>query len=216
MSLASRGHWKEAASGLAMGLPHQPDNHDFYHALAPLLVQSGDIDGYRQLCVTIVSKFGATKDTYIADRMAKDCLILPVPGMDLARVGDLAQRALTQGANQPALPFFQVCKAMAEYRQGHFESAAEWAKKASGSPIPYSAAESFAVLSLAQWRMQQYEEARASIARCEAVVEKSLPKLESGNLGDDWRDWIITHVWLAEAKSLILGAPARTRAPGEK
>jgi hypothetical protein len=36
-------------------------------------------------------------------------------------------------------------------------------------------------------------------------VQKQLPPPESHNLGSDWRDWIISHALLEEARSMIQG-----------
>jgi len=41
-----------------------------------------------------------------------------------------------------------------------------------------------------------------------------LPKLESGDLGDGWLDWIIAHALMREAQAMIEGNPeakARTK-----
>lgn len=206
-SFARRGRWKEAVQDATLLLEREPHEHLNYHTVAPLLVQAGDIDAYRDLCQKILAQFANATDPYVADRMAKDCLILPVPGLDLARVAGLAEVSISQGANLPALPFFHMCKALAEYRQGHFANAVEWASKSVGNPFPYSATESYAVLAMAHCRLQQYDAARAAFANGVAL-EAKLPKLESGDLGNDWRDWIIANALLAEAKTLLERVPS--------
>jgi hypothetical protein len=51
--------------------------------------------------------------------------------------------------------------------------------------------------------LKHVENARTALGRCNQVVEEQLPKIGLRQLGPDWRDWIIAHVLLTEAKSLI-------------
>jgi hypothetical protein len=44
---------------------------------------------------------------------------------------------------------------------------------------------------------------RAPLAAAAAVIGAKMPKLDSGNLGDQWNDWIMAHAVLNEAKVLI-------------
>src|SRR5271166_5282614 len=102
-----------------------------YLTLAPLLEVTHDLVNYQKLCQRIVARFAGSTDAYIADRMAKDCLILPSSGVDLQAVGELAETAVTVGGQAPWANMFRCCKALAEYRQGHFGSAVELARLAS-------------------------------------------------------------------------------------
>ena len=135
--------------------------------------------------------------------MAKDCLIHAAAGVDLPRVATLAELAVTAGKDQPAYPFFQFCKALAEYRQGHFASAAEWARQASGTSFSLVVVEASAVLAMAQHQLQQPEAARTSLIQAESTFASKLPQLESGDIGGDWRDWVIARALLTEAQALI-------------
>ena len=67
---------------------------------------------------------------YIDERVAQDCLLLPHSGVDLELVDKLADMAVARGSGESALPYFQACKAMSQYRLGHFAEAIEWAEKA--------------------------------------------------------------------------------------
>jgi hypothetical protein len=40
------------------------------------------------------------------------------------------------------------------------------------------------------------------------IINKELPALDSGDIGEDWIDWIIAHALLREAQALIEGQPA--------
>jgi WD40 repeat protein/serine/threonine protein kinase len=217
---ARRGHWSQAAENAAKALELRPTDHVPYHMLAPLLVAIGDADGYRQVCQKILAQFQGTPNAFVADRMAKDCLVLPSSGADWKIVGQLAETAVTAGKNQSALPYFQCTKALAEYRMGHFASAVDWAQKSIDNPsYPRDASrfvEAYMVLAMAQYQMTQTDEARATSAKG-MVKADELTKLDSGDVGDGWRDWIIAHALMKEAKVLINGESAPpTSQPKEK
>ena len=111
---ARRGLWQPAASDLTRAVQLDPQNHQFYHALAPLLAAEGDLTSYRQLCARILTHFAQANDPSIADRMAKDCLILPSSGVDLSAAGRMADMAATGGH-----PYFFLCKGLAEIGRAH-------------------------------------------------------------------------------------------------
>jgi hypothetical protein len=56
---------------------------------------------------------------------------------------------------------------------------------------------------MAQFHLNQIGEARVSASEAEMIVRDSMPKLENGNLGGDWRDCIISRALLKEAINLI-------------
>ena len=204
--LARLGRWREASDIAKVLLDHNPDGYANYHVLAPLLVAGTNLAEYRNVCREIIKRFHDTKSPYAADPMAKDCLILPSVVEDLEPVAAMAETAVTGTESLPPYPFFEVCKALAEYRQGHYEGAIKWASEAAQVPFPYSQAEAYATLAMAECRLKQTENSRTSLAKCVEVVETEMPRMQSGDLGSDWRDWIIAHALLAEARSLIEGA----------
>jgi serine/threonine protein kinase/Tfp pilus assembly protein PilF len=204
--LARRGQWKEAAEDAAKVVQFVPADHQSYHLLAPLIVAMGNREEYRKLCPGILARFARSQNIYEADRMAKDCSILPSSGADPQAIAELARVAITGGKDPSVLPYFQVSSAMAEYRAGHFATAVEWARKGAAASHRYARVEAGAVLAMAQFQLKQSGEARAALAQC-AEAAHDLPTLESGDLGGDWRDWIISHVLLEEARALIPGEP---------
>jgi len=205
-SLARRGRWKEAASDAAVALEHEPDDHSRYHTLAPLLIAGGDREAWRTLCGEIVERFADTTNCFVADRMAKDCLIVPMAGFDLQAVATLADKAVTLGHKEAALPFFQVCKALADYRTGKYESTVSWAERALKSGFRHAQVEAGAVLAMAHHKLEHHEAARAALLHCADVMERKLPSRGGSDFGADWRDWIICQTLLDEARQL-LGVP---------
>jgi eukaryotic-like serine/threonine-protein kinase len=205
---AQNGRWREAAADYASLIELEPTDHLSYHLLAPLLVQSGDLEGYRRLCARLLARCGSTNDPFVAERMAKACLILPGSGVDLAAVGQLAETAVTVGKNDPSLPFFQFVKGFAEYRQDHFASAIEWEQKAFATPrVDFRDAEAWMVLAMAYDQLKRTDEAHNALAKGIEIINRHVPKPESGYIGRDWNDWLIAQALMKEAKELIEGLP---------
>ena len=203
---AERGQFAEAAADLVRVREANPENHGVWHELAPLLVASGQLDAYREHCRKSTERFGNSADPLIAERIAKDCLILPASGADLAVVAKMADTAAAV-TNRSATPSFQFVKGLAEYRRGRFAGAVEWVNKAltKEGDSENRDVEAYMVLAMARYQLKQTDEARAALARGTEIERTKLPKLESGDIGESWLDWIIAHALMREAKALIEG-----------
>ncbi len=200
------GRWSDAAADFAKAVELEPDNVENYHRLAPLLVQSGRLDAYRELCRKSVERFANTRSPAVAERVAKDCLILPASGADLETVMTMADIAVSAGTNHSGINWIRVTKSLAEYRQGRWASAVEWTEQALTDPgVNERDAEAYLILAMAKQHLNQPGEAHAALAKAVEIAETKLPKLESGDLGELWGDWIIAHVLMSEAKLLIEG-----------
>jgi tetratricopeptide (TPR) repeat protein len=199
--LAKHGRWKEAAADFAKVIALTPDDHYDFFVLAILQVQCGDWDAYQNLCAKILARFGETTNPTIAERMAKDCLFTANSGTDLATVCKMADLAVTKGDNNP---YVQFVKGLAEYRQGHFASAAEYLPKALGGRDPYLDAGAELVLAMTQYQLKETDAAQASLATGAELIDSKTPKIDKGEVGDDWwNDWIINRVLLGEARKLV-------------
>src|SRR6266404_6108359 len=203
---ARKGRWRQARDDAAMGIRIRPDYVVLYHGLATLLIAVKDFEAYRQLCSEMVGRFKGTIDASAADQVAKDCLILPSSGADLRDVAALAEFAVTAGKGQGAYTFYLCTKARSDYRQDRFEEAVARTSVILEDPFPYTQAEGATVLAMAQFRLGRIEEARAALAKLETVVREKLPPPGNRDLGHDWKDWIVAHVLLDEARTLIEGA----------
>jgi len=135
--LVRRAQWQQALDAAAHALAILPDDHTSYHIEAPLLVETGNRSAYEGLCGKITERFQGVTDPFLADRMAKDCLILPRPSADLKVPGELAETAVSRGKGQTSFTFFECSKALAEYRQGHWAGAVDWAQQAAANSSSY-------------------------------------------------------------------------------
>ena len=118
------GDWKSAAGDFSQALDLEPANISSYDALAPLLVQSGEMDAFVRHCARFLSRFGGASDPARAGVVARDCLLAPAAGVDLGALAALAQRALDAATNGIPLCRNQLTSGLAAYRQGHYSEAA--------------------------------------------------------------------------------------------
>ena len=201
-----RGEWPAAIRNFTRSITADPTNHLAYHCLAPLLVQTGDWGAYRKHCERVLSQFGETTDPAVAERMAKDCLMLPPPAASLVRFAKMADTAVAAGPTNSSWPYYEFVKGLAEYRLGHFASVLEWLQKvAAQEGMPARTAQADATLAMAEFQLGQTNAARATLAE---GIKISETKLTPGRI--DWNDSIIAEILLREAHELIMGAPMPT------
>jgi tetratricopeptide (TPR) repeat protein/thiol-disulfide isomerase/thioredoxin len=198
---AKHGRWPEAVADYSKVIALAPNDHYDYELLAALLVQIDDQAGYQSLCASILDRFSNTTDSTIAERMAKSCLLTTYSGADLAVVSKMADGAITK--NKSNL-FLQLAKGLAEYRQRHFGAAEEHLQIALGGRNPYLNAGAELVLSMAQYQLKQPDQARASLDKGAELIDSKMPRIDQGEIGDDWwNDWIINRTLLREAREMI-------------
>jgi tetratricopeptide (TPR) repeat protein len=199
-----RGQWQDAESDAALALKHQPNNPERYHVLATLLAKRRTGAGYEDVCRGYFAKFRETTNVYVADQLAKTCLLLPSPEADLKTLDRLADLALTHGTGDKfSMPFFQVCKGLCEYRQGNFSEAVAWAQKALESSSLYSHGQAYAVLAMAYWRLEQKDPARAMLEKGNLLAPSVIPARDTEDPGKAWLAWLYARIALDEAAALI-------------
>jgi tetratricopeptide (TPR) repeat protein len=198
------GRWKEAVADVKGALALKPDDDVISHLLTPLLVQSGDLEAYRQHCRSQLERFKNTDNPSTAYRVAKDCLMLPSSGVDFYVAADLADRAVRLGRR----PRDEFCKSLAEYRQGRFPSAAERLEKLLTQERQdiHLEIEARLVLGMVYHHLHRSDEARAAFAQGVALAEKKLPRLDESDLGDDPSNCIWANALIGEARVLLQGS----------
>jgi tetratricopeptide (TPR) repeat protein len=200
---ARRGQWQEAAADAALAFEHQPSNAR-YSMVAALYVKTHNRPAYEQLCRRLLTTFGDTTNVYVADQVAKACLFLPSSELDLKVIDHLADVAVTHGIGDPgAMPFFQDCKALSEYRQGHYAEAVEWAQNPLKIPGIYVHEHAYAVLAMAYWRLGQNDEARAMLAKGDTLAPPVMPVRIAEDPANAWLAWLYARIQLDEATELI-------------
>ncbi|HXT38683.1 MAG TPA: protein kinase [Candidatus Angelobacter sp.] len=194
-----RGEWQEAAADFERVVELIPTDHDAYHSLAPLLAQS-DPGAYRRLRVQMLAAFARTSEPAIAERMARDCMILSPPATDLETIGKMVDAAIAAGPNHQFWDYFQFVKGLYEYRNGRFASTVEWLQKVvPRESDPNRTVEAYMVLAMAQHQLKQVDEARATLGKGLKIADAKLSKPGSPQFNDQ----IAAQMLVREARALI-------------
>jgi serine/threonine protein kinase/tetratricopeptide (TPR) repeat protein len=209
-----RGNWPGAAADVTIAHKYQPDGWGLFALLAALLLECNEQPQYHQLCAELLTTYGGTTNVYVADQVAKACLLRPGTEKYMDAVGRLADLPVTGGTgDQDAMPFFEVCKALSEYRQGQYDQAIKWAEQPLKIPGNSSHGQAYAVLALADWRLGKLDEARTMLARGEEAAPRSLPSSIAEDPGNAWQAWLFARIQLAEAAALIQPKGQTSTAP---
>jgi hypothetical protein len=123
---------------------------------------------------------------------------LPNSGVDQQLLEQLETRAVALGNGDGGIGYFQACKALSDYRKGHFAEAAEWGEKARKSSDVFARAEASAALSMAEWRLGQKEQARDTFSEGNKLVTE-ISSTHGVDLGDGWTNWVVARILLDEA-----------------
>jgi serine/threonine-protein kinase len=193
--LVRRGRGEEVRREWKKALELDPPKHAAWFGYAELCLFLGDEAEYRRARQDLLRRFGDTRDPYVAEQTARAVLLAPPSEEELRVAVALADRAVAADPTTHAwvYPYFLFAKGLAEYRQGHLESAVSImngkAAKVLG-PCPRF------VLVMARHRLGDKEEARAALAAAISAVDWSMARVRSH---DQW----LWHVLRREAEALI-------------
>jgi Flp pilus assembly protein TadD len=201
-ALAQRGQWLDAAAKYSRLVSLQRNDPELCHGLAALLLQTSDLRGYERHCAAILERFGSTPDRMVAARLGRDCLILPCSGTNLDGAIQLIEKA--GAADSQNSGDYLLARALAELRRGNFsEAIARLGRIPAESGLPEQDAQAALILSLANGRLGQMEQARSALEKAKEIIEAGLPKIENGFLGERWVEWIVTYALLREVRLLV-------------
>jgi tetratricopeptide (TPR) repeat protein len=209
-----RGNWPGAAEDVTLNYKYHPDGWGLYALLAALLLESHEQARYQQLCDELLAAYGSTTNIYVADQVAKACLLAPGTEKNFDAVRRLADLPVTGGKDdQGAMPFFEVCKALSEYRRGQYDQAMKWAQQPLKIPGNLSNGHAYAVLAMAEWQLGKQDEARTVLAKGEELAPRSMPASIAEDPGDAWQAWLFARIQLDEADGLIQPKAQTSSAP---
>jgi len=99
-----------------------------------------------------------------------------------------------------------LVKGLVEYRQGHFTSGREWIQKALGQEESKELkAQAYLALAMAEHQLHHPEAAQSALRNGAKIIDQDLPKLENGDIGGYWVDWVFANALQREARALIQG-----------
>jgi hypothetical protein len=101
------------------------------------------------------------------------------------------------------MPYFEVCKALAQYRLGRYEEALSWAERTANSNFAYAKAHAYAVMAMANWQLKRADKAHEMLAKGDELATKERPGQDFEKIGDDWLGWLFSRILLDEAGALV-------------
>jgi len=196
---AGQGRWQEAAADLSKAVELCPDDYWTSFQLAPLLVETAKDQEYRRHREAMLDRFRGTRESALAERTARVCLLVPVTGADLMQAGKLADVAVNLDANE----WSETVSGLAEYREGHYTMAVGSLRRALARPQIEGrcAASAYLVLALALNRLNQEDESRLAFDQGKVMINTRMPK---SNFGEAFQDWLIARIFLREATDAML------------
>ncbi len=185
-------------------------------AIAPTLVEAGEIEDYRQFREDAIIGYGRAATPVNASGLLKACLLLPSDKLFLERLrkpAELVAKTLNNPtAVRAAGPFASAYMAMTmglmEYRRGNFTQALEWSSRSEGfseTTQPRRACV-HAISAMAAHRLGQSELATAELAAAKKIFERPFAKdslYPGGESNGLWFDWAIARVLLRESVNLV-------------
>jgi eukaryotic-like serine/threonine-protein kinase len=189
-------HLAEARGAWANLIAAEPPEHEAWDGYAELSLFLGDEVEYRRVRRALLARFGESK-AQVAERTGRACVLAPGTPEEIAGGAALIDRALAADKNdypEWAYPYFQVAKALAEYRAGRWTSSVA-ALEGDASRVLLPAPQ--LILALDLHCLKREDEARAALVK--AVLSFDWRPSRAG----DREAWMF-HVLRREAEGMIL------------
>lgn len=210
---AGLGRWAEAEAALLRFQDLEPGNHWGPYQVAPLLLQRGDVDGYRRIATAMVTRFGNRKNWSIGEKVVRTALLRPGEITDFAALGVILDEGAKDGATRAegeaktALIWIRIARAHVAYRSGDFAGAIHQVT-AAGPPMDgpsAQGAEAQIVLAMARQQIGDPAAAREAFAKARTIMDRKVARPELGWLYEntEWHQWVRCRLLLREAESLI-------------
>ena len=194
------GHGADARAAWKQDLAARPPKHDDWFGYAELCLFLGDEEEYRRARNDLLAMFGSATDPTVAERTGRACLLLPAAEDQLRQAVALTERAVAAGrpGREVAYPYCRFAEGLARYRQGRFDDAITLMN---GEASPVMGPAPRLVLAMAQYRKDQKDQARKTLAAAIASYDWSAAKADNH---DAW----IAHILRREAEELIRARPS--------
>jgi serine/threonine-protein kinase len=173
--LVRQRRWAEAYDAWKAELELSPTDHDAWYGYAELCLFLGHDDDYPSACAQLLSRFGDSADPNVCERVGRACLLSPAcDDNQLRRATAAIDRALASERATPRgwLSYFQLAKALADYRAGRFAEATALVEG------PAAQVPNFVpglIDAMAQFHLGHPDLARAILAKTTAALDKAVP-----------------------------------------
>jgi tetratricopeptide (TPR) repeat protein len=198
---ARRSQWQLAASDFGKVVQLDPTNVKAWYYLAPVVIESGDLELYERYRLEMSKRFVGTSHGNIS----RACLLLPAEGQVLAVAVKIAETESTVAVDDPFYPYMECTRGLAELRQGQYATARQWLDRtlAHGWTDANLVAPTQALLAIVHHHLGQPEDARTALAKAGKRAQDHWSRSASGDLGGSWNDWITVQIFLREASALV-------------
>ena len=203
----ARGRWKEAIADLGEAVRLAP-NARMNMQLGILLIETGQVERYRELCRAMLERSSSIQSNADADQTLKTLHFLPGLKEDANRLSRLAEIALQGDKEGDWYEWFQFASALHEYRFGKFADAladcrASRARTSTtrGNPSVLASLD-LVVESMALHGKGDLEGARRTLDQARSLLDGQVPGMDPGW----WHDWLIANMLFREAEGLFAGA----------
>ncbi len=186
------GHYREAVADYQQALKIQ-QSQPLRIRLALTQLYVGDTAGYRRNAADLLQRYGS--DHANAWTSFKAYLLAPEPAVDVKAVARLieSERAISLHGY-----WIRLAQGMAEYREGHFESAIKILKEPLGF-YERLAADLFSAMALYKSGQHLAAEGLLTVAAARIRALPQTPPIQSA----DMENWLMLQLALREAEALI-------------
>jgi tetratricopeptide (TPR) repeat protein len=203
------GDVRGALADLSKRVELKPDDSETAYAQCVLSLYLGEVDGYRRARRAMLIRFSDTKSVADGERAAKAHLACGDPGVSIDQLAGLVDRALKSGPLQ-LRPWFEMTKAMAEYRAGHFESAIAHCEQARDVDRTSAQSTLDVLTAMCHARLGHRPEASQWLERAERAEGRNPPSVSDGE------HYALFQLLLKEAKGISGPIPTSVPAPENK
>jgi tetratricopeptide (TPR) repeat protein len=197
-ALTRLGRWQELLGAWREELNARPPNHDAWFGYAELCLFLEHEEEYRSARRDLLAHFGSNKDSTVAERAGRSCLLMPMEQDELRQAVALVERAVAadRAGNEFAYPYCLFAQGLARYREGQFDEATKLMTGEAGSVMGPSPG---LVNAMALYQMGEHDKARETLEA--AILSYDWSVLKANN-HDPW----IAHILRREAEAMILPA----------
>ena len=183
---------------------------------APLLVEAGNIEGYKQIRGLALSRLEGTTSATAAEQLIKIALLLPADDKTIGRVqpyadvvsNSIADDRLSPGPNQVIASWRTLALSLWEYRRGDYGESLKWLEQCSSYPDRSTSCDAgmHIIRSMTLCRQGQVEKAESELKQGREMVDeyfrKELKKMGTRKTGDR-AGWLVNRVFLHEAEGVF-------------
>jgi eukaryotic-like serine/threonine-protein kinase len=203
-ALIRQGRGEEVRLQWKKDLELDPPDHDAWFGYAELCLFLKNESEYQIARQDLIRRFGETKSQCIAEKTARAILLAPPSNDELQAAINLVDVALAAKVKTKAwiYRYFLFAQGLAEYRQGHFETAITLLEGEAANvlgPCP------LLLIAMAQYRLGDSQKARETLDAAQGMANWALSPVHGH---DQW----IAHILRREAESLILANPPKSLA----